>query len=395
MRRILRWPVMMALMVLLGADLAAQGGVLAQPGLVPAQIDIVQDPDNLALKQELDQDYTTLSALYEKVEPQEENYVQVYANKVVVVGSAEQAAALAAYGQLKPQADAYRSALAEYTAKLAQLRLIDTGGANPVVGAGAFVTNDDYQDALKKEQDLLKQQQLWQNKLAELKRWQQGLQTDTNEFAKIQEEAQIDYLHDMLMKIPAGETFEGFADLGIISKDDAAAMASGYDALKGLVSGAEGLDTSDSQEKLKKILEAQQSFRDSMTDQAMAKLKEANPKAFAWYENAGKTLEAGKELLVFAQQEDHSGEAWAKLGAQLVMVAVPLANYGVIVETIGEKKYTQSLVQEPLDSLNVAMHGNFSAQRYLSGKLDPVNYALANVQNTIAKYQAAHPQSEW
>jgi hypothetical protein len=122
---------------LLVAPLAARAGILPQPAPVPDQSMIDPAPDNVALKQQLDQEYQNVSQMYVVVEPDEENYKSEHASKVVVVGSPEQAAALQAYAELKPKADAYRTALADYSDKLKQLKLGPNAGAAQLqVGQG-------------------------------------------------------------------------------------------------------------------------------------------------------------------------------------------------------------------------------------------------------------------
>jgi hypothetical protein len=67
----------------------------------------------------------------------------------------------------------------------------------------------------------------------------------------------------------------------------------------------------------------------------------------------------------------------------------------IAIEGAGEKVTTQIIVQQPLNSLNEAMSGNFNAQRYLQAKLDPINHNISLMQEKIDNYRAVHPQSEW
>ncbi len=376
---------------------------------VPAEAALAQNEDNLDLKHSLDVRHADLLQRFQAWNEQAQAYNSQYANRDLDPNSSEYAAGQAMLSRLSSDLSSYNDDNATFAADVAKLvprppppvtspapikpsdhSLAGSGGIDP----RTLITGDDYQDALKKETDLLNRQQRWQNELTKLQGWQQGLQSDRSEFDKIQREAQIDGLHDVLMNIPAGETFEAFADLKWITGDQAGALSAGYDALKALVSSAEGIGAENSEEQFEKILNAQKSFRDSMTDQAMMALKETNPKAFEWCGNVGKTLDAAKEMVVFAQQKNHSGEAWGKFAVKLGTAVVPLANYVVIADTVGEKKLTQHIVHAPLDSLNEALSKNFDAQRYIQQKLDPVNRDLAGVQETIKNYQAVHPQSE-
>ena len=393
---------------LLGAVSAARGqSAPTAPVDVPAESALAQNQDNLDLKHSLDLRHADLLQRFQNWNQQAQDYNTQYSNRDLDPNSSEYAAGQAMLSRLSSDLSSYNNDNAAFTADVAKLvprppppvtsptpikpsdhSLAGSDGLD----SRALITSDDYQDALKNEQDLLKRQQLWQNELAKLKGWQQGLQSDRSEFDKIQREAQIDGLHDVLMNVPAGETFEALADLKCITGDQAGALAAGYDALKVLVSASEGIGAENSQEQFEKILNAQKSFRDSMTDQAMMALKETNPKAFEWYGNVGKTLDAAREMIVFAQQNNHSGEAWGKFVVKLGTAVVPLANYVVIADTVGEKKLTQHIVQAPLNSLNEALGKNFDAQRYIQQKLDPVNRDLAGVQETIKNYQAVHPQ---
>jgi hypothetical protein len=375
---------------------------------VPAESDLAQNQDNLDLKHSLDLRHTDLAQRFQAWNEQAQAYNSQYASRDLDPSSSEYAAGQAMLSRLSSDLSSYNDDNAAFAADVA--RLVPrppppitspkpiTSSNQSLVGSNGFdsrtlITSDDYQDAVKKEQDLLKRQQRWQDELAKLKGWQEGLESDRSEFDKIQREAQIDALHDVLMKIPAGETFEAFADLKLLTTDQAGALAAGYDALKGLVSVGEGIDAENSHEQFEKILEAQKSFRDSMMDPAMMKLKETNPKAFEWYSNVGKTLDVAKETAVFLEKSNYSPEACGKFIVNVGTAVAPIANFVVIADTVGEKKLTQHIVQAPLNSLNEALSKNFDAQRYIQQKLDPVNRDLAGVQETITNYKAVHPQS--
>ena len=363
-----------------------------RPVDVPALDQIVPDDANLALKGDLDRRYADLLQRYYDYDKQADAYDAKYQG--VSEDSPDYAPGQAILSQLVQLNNDYKRDAAAFADDVAKLRLRPAGApVNPVFDSRKLITADEYNDALQKQKELLVQQQRWQKELAKLRRWQQGLQSDADEFAKIQSAAQIDYLHDVLMNLPAGETFEELAGLKYLTREQAGALTAGFDALKGLVSGAEGISGENHAEQLDNILGAQKNLRDAMLDQTMAGLKESNPQAWQYLDSYGKTLDAAKEMLVYSQQADYSDKAKIKTAVKLAAVAVPFVNYGVILETAGEKKLTQHIVQAPLDSLNNAMSQNFNAQRYLGAKLDSVNYALAGVQETIQNYRAVHPQS--
>ncbi len=395
---------------LLGIMPAARGqSAPTAPIDVPAESDLAQNQDNLDLKHSLDLRHADLLQRFQAWNEQAQAYNSQYASRDLDPNSSEYAAGQAMLSRLSSDLSrSYNDDNAAFAADVARLvpkppppvnspppikpsnqSLVGSDG----IDSRTLITSDDYQDALKKEQDLLKRQQRWQGELDKLKGWQQGLESDRSEFDKIQREAQIDALHDVLLKIPASETFEGFAKLGYLTTDQAGTLTAGYDALKGLVNGAEGLSAENSQEQLEKILEARKDFHDTMTDQVMAKLKETNPAAFKWYDGIGKAFDAAQEGIVFAQQSNHSPEAWGQFAVKVGTAIVPVANYVVIVDTLGEKKLTQHIVQAPLNSLNEALSKNFDAQRYIQQKLDPVNRDLAGVQETITNYEAIHPKN--
>gem|GEM_PF-4043043 len=367
---------------------------LSQPVTVPAESEIAQDAANLSLKKDLDKQWIALDDRYEALRKQKEDYNQNYGGKQFDTDSPEYAAGQKEFTRLADAIKTYNSDIAAFKADVDKL-VLKSASASSGFDSRTLVTKNDYQDALKNETELKKRQQIYQNELAKLKNWQQGLQADTDVFTKIQNDAQIDCLHDVLMNIPASETFEKMADAKFLTSDQAGTLAAGYDALKAFVSSAEGVGAGNTPEQLEKILNAQKSFRDSLTEQAMMTLKESNPKAFEWYGNVGKTLDAAKEMIVFSQQQNNSAEAWGKFGVKLGTAVVPLANYIVIADTLGEKALTQHIVQSPIDSLNEAMSKNFDAQRYFDGKLKAVNDSLSGVQETISKWRAVHSQNEW
>ncbi|HXC01517.1 MAG TPA: hypothetical protein VNU49_02620 [Opitutaceae bacterium] len=394
---------------LLGLMPAVRGQSAPTPPVdVPAESDLAQNQDNLDLKQSLDLRHADLAQRFQAWNEQAQAYNSQYASRDLDPNSSEYAAGQAMLSRLSSDLSSYNADNAAFAADVARLVPKPPAPVNsppPIkpsnqslvgpdgIDSRALITSDDYQDALKKEQDLLKRQQRWQDELAKLKGWQQGLESDRSEFDKIQREAQIDALHDVLLKIPAGETFEKFSDWGYLTKDQAGTLTAGYDALKGLVNGAEGLSAENNQEQLEKILEARKDFHDTMTDQVMMKLKETNPAAFKWYDGIGKAFDAAQEGIVFAQQSNHSPEAWGQFAVKVGVAIVPVANYVIIADTVIEKGATQHIVQAPLNSLNEALSKNFDAQRYLQQKLDPVNRDLAGVQETITNYEAIHPKN--
>jgi hypothetical protein len=377
---------------------AAAFGRPPPPVDVPGSDQIAQDDANLALKRDLDDRHAALVDQYNDYLKQADAYDATYNG--MSSDDPQYPAGQAAYANLLRLYHAYLDAANAFKADVGNLRLASAPPApsGPVVDPRTLITADDYQDALRAQQPLLKQQQGLQAELAKLQAWQQGLQADTNEFAKIQQEAQIDYMNDVLLKLPVGDILDGFVGSAALTSDEAAKIKTGFDALKGLINLDGGIETDDSGEKFDKIMEANKSFKEAMMDQTMAKLKssssEDDQKSYEYLENAGKIFDVAIDMIRFSQQKDQSGTAWAKFGVQLFADVVPVANTGIAIESLGEKKLTQAIVQAPLDSLNQAMSGNFNAQRYLQSKLDPIDAKLSALQETIDNYRAVHPDAQ-
>jgi hypothetical protein len=368
------------------------------PADVPNTDQIAQDDANLALKKDLDQRHEALVDQFNEYIKQADAYNSTYQG--VESDSPLYAPGQAAYANLMGLYNAYMGAAGAFKSDVASLRL----ATSPPPPAAPFdprslITKDDYNDALKAEQLLLTRQQGLQDQIAKLKAWQQGLQTDTDEFAKIKQEAQIDYLNDVLLKLPVGDILGQFVKGSYLTYQQASALQAGFDALKGLVNIEGGIDAESSQEKLDKITDAQSNIRAALLDQAMATLKNSSSpddqKSFEYLENVGKTFDVAIDMIKFSQQGDHSLTAWATFGVKMTADIVPVAKYGTSIYAVGEKVAVQYVVQEPLNSLNEAMSSNFNAQRYLQTKLDPINASVSALQEKVDNYRAVHPQSDW
>ncbi|HTQ29806.1 MAG TPA: hypothetical protein VMI53_01230, partial [Opitutaceae bacterium] len=211
---------------LLGAAPAARSqSAPTAPVDVPAESDLAQDESNLDLKRSLDARHADLLQRFQAWNEQAQAYNSQYANRDLDPNSAEYAAGQALLSRLSSDLASYNTDNAAFAADVARLAprppppptsppplrpsdhsLVGPDGFDP----RTLITRDDYQDALKKEPDLLRRQKMWQDALAKLQSWQKGLRSDRSEFDKIQRDAQIDALHDVLMNIPASETFEVF-----------------------------------------------------------------------------------------------------------------------------------------------------------------------------------------
>ena len=373
--------------LLLGAAVPGLAQSLAQPVVVPALSRPASDNLGLSAKKDLDQRYAALLARYQRWKARADAFNQKYGAREFDEGSREAKDGAAEQQWLTQESADYKQAADAFKADVDKFT-----DHEALFDSRSLITRDEYDDARRKEQELLNRRRGFEAELSKLARSRQSLQGDTDEFAKIQSDAQIDYLHDVLMNIPASDTFAEFAHAKYITSDEAGALSAGYDALKAMVSGEEGIEAADTATQLEKILSAHMTARNVMMDQAMEKLKvSTNPverASYAWLESVEKTYYAAAVVIVFSQQKDHSEAAMGQLGVKLCTVAMPLANYIVIGDILFEKKLSQSIVQKPLDSLNEAMSKNFSAQRYLSDKLDSVNRDLAAVHETVAKYEA-------
>jgi hypothetical protein len=235
-----------------------------------------------------------------------------------------------------------------------------------------------YMDRLK----ILKQN--LEKELSKVRAWQEGTREDFEEFNKIRNDAQIDYVNDVFMNIPANEAFARLSELRYLTLRQAAILKTGFHALKATVSGVQSTSTKDNVEKISKILDAHKNLRDAMMDQAIANL---DPKARMWLEGMDKVFESAAKVITDSHREDHSWEAVGRTIIEIGVVLYPPASLLKGVDAVGEKLFTQAVLAEPLDSLGTALSQNFRTQKYLQSKLEKTESTMRSLQLAIDEYQ--------
>lgn len=290
--------------------------------------------------------------------------------------------------EVQTEADAISEAADAFNEKIAQLAK-ELKPTNPVVDPRKLVTESDYDDAKRWRAELLRRQALIQGQLAKLDAIGNSLRSDSREFEKLREQAQIDCLEDVLMKIPAGACFDGLAATKLINKEEAKALADGFNALKLLVEAQQAVSAESDAEKFQKVLSTRSELRDLIAGGAIEKL---DPKARAWLQTMEGLFDAAAQSLgpTDAKQPTSKIETLGKAVVAFGEAVFPPAALVEITGTVLEKSARQQVLRAPLESLAEAQSKNFNARRLFQARLESVQHDLVAVQETIGRYEAVH-----
>lgn len=290
--------------------------------------------------------------------------------------------------EVQAEADAIVDAADAFNEKIARLAK-ELKPTHPVVDPRKFVTAADYDDAKRWRAELLRRQALIQGQLAKLEAIGDGLRSDSREFEKLREQAQIDCLEDVLMKIPAGACFEGLAAQKLITKEEAKALADGFNALKLLVEAQQAVSAERDEEKFQKVLSTRNELRELLMGGAVEKL---DPKARAWLQTMEGVFDATAQSLGPGDAAQPTGkiETLGKAFVAFGEAVYPPAALVEIAGTVAEKSLRQQILKEPLEALGEALSKNFDARRVYTARLESVQYQLSAVQETIGRYEAVH-----
>jgi len=262
-------------------------------------------------------------------------------------------------------------------------------GSLLVVDSRSLTTKYSHDDAVTVLKKLQSQKKVFSKEMEKIQGWKEGMQKNLFEFEKIQDQAQADFLHDVLMHIPASEAFENLANIGYLSPEDAKIIGTGYDALKDAVSITEGMSSNDDTKKAEAILLAHKNIRKAMMYSAVEKL---SPKAKQWLDNMGKVFDAAAQTMISSQNLSHTLPELGKLVVKCGVTLYPPADIIVAADIVGEKIGTRYSIQPAINSLQEALTQNFKAQKYLQQKLDKIEYDINAEQLTIEKYEDVHPK---
>lgn len=290
--------------------------------------------------------------------------------------------------ELQAEVDAVSEAADAFNATVARLAK-ELQPTHPVVDPRRLVTESEYAYAKQWRTELLRRQTMIEGQLGKLDAIGASLQRDSREFEKLREQAQIDCLEDVLMKIPAGACFEGLAAMKFIQPEQAKTLADGFNTLKLLVEAQQAVSAERDDEKFQKVLSTRNELRELLMGGAVEKL---DPKARLWLQTMEGVFDAAAQSLgpVDATQPTNTVETLGKAFVAFGEAIYPPAALIEITGTVAEKSLRQHYLQEPLEALGEALSKNFDARRVYTARLESVHYQLSAVQETIGRYEAVH-----
>lgn len=290
--------------------------------------------------------------------------------------------------ELQAEADAIGADADAFNEKIARLAK-ELKPTHPVVDPRQLVTESEYASAKRWRAELLRRRTTIEGQLARLDAIGASLRRDSREFEKLREQAQIDCLEDVLMKIPAGACFEGLAAMKFIQPEQAKTLADGFNTLKLLVEAQQAVGAERDDEKFQKVLSTRNELRELLMGGAVEKL---DPKARLWLQTMEGVFDAAAQSLgpVDATQPASKVETLGKAFVAFGEAVYPPAALIEITGTVAEKSLRQHYLQEPLEALGEALSKNFDARRVYTARLESVHYQLSAVQETIGRYEAVH-----
>jgi hypothetical protein len=291
-------------------------------------------------------------------------------------------------GELQAEVDAIGTAADTFNETITHLTQA-LAPTNPVVDPRRFVTASEYDYAKQWRTDLLRRRALIEGQLEKLHAIGDSLRRDSREFEKLREQAQIDCLEDVLMKIPAGACFEGLAARNLINKEQAKVLADGFNTLKLLVETQQAISAKGDEEKFQKVLSTRNELRELLMGSAVEKL---DPKARLWLQTLEGVFDAAAQSVGpdDGTPRPHIAETVGKALVAVGEAVFPPAALVEITGTVAEKSLRQHYLKAPLAALDGAMSKNFDARRVYTARLEAVDYQLSAVQDTIGRYEAVH-----
>jgi len=267
--------------------------------------------------------------------------------------------------------------------------IFDDSDLNKPLDARQFITQQMYVSAGKHVERLEQQRQALETKLADLKRWRGNLAKEAGAVERLRRDATEGALVEIFQKVPISQALKSLEARKYINSETVRTLEASWNALNGLLSGAQGISAAERERQVKKVLAGHLSFR-----KALLAIPQSAPETKKWLEGVSKVYEAGAKVVDYSLKDNAHLWDLAKLVVEIGGVLFPPVALGVFVEGVGEQgaQYwaDSSHLQPALGALGEALSRNWNAERHLIQKLDDTRHEFGELCRTIRGYEALH-----
>ncbi len=253
-----------------------------------------------------------------------------------------------------------------------------------------------YQSALRSCQKSVNLRKRLQKKMAQLRGWRNDIQRYRQEFEALRADAARGAISDAMDAIP----IEWMAPKIVSTATSAEKLKAVYTAAHGAVSEVEGYFENEDHERLKKIVEGEMDFRNSLLAIPLQHESEETQK---WVGNLGKIYGTGVKLLGYAlacrngkvhplsvqslpETAALAGEIWGLFDPR---VAAAVASTKLFI-----RADQGGTAQQAIANLNEVLAKNWDAEQHLQRKIVLLNSSISEENRAIESYRAFNPNAD-
>jgi len=210
--------------------------------------------------------------------------------------------------------------------------IFDDSDLNKPLDARQFITQQMYVSAGKHVERLEQQRQALETKLADLKRWRGNLAKEAGAVERLRRDATEGALVEIFQKVPISQALKSLEARKYTNSETVRTLEASWNALNGLLSGAQGISAAERERQVKKVLAGHLSFR-----KALLAIPQSAPETKKWLEGVSKVYEAGAKVVDYSLKDNAHLWDLAKLVVEIGGVLFPPVALGVFVEGVGEQ----------------------------------------------------------
>lgn len=305
----------------------------------------------------------------------------------VIEGSAQAEACKSEQQTLSAELGAHIQKSDSFDAQVAsEIQQYDKHAINP----GTLITKAEYKSAQKRLRHLQALQKKFENKIAEVRSWQKGLQRNTHDYEAMRADATRDLAWEFVNHAPVDSSLDSLKDVKALKNVNIDKIKIAYELVKGTLQSGRGVVGTQNSSQAMDIESGNRETRNALvdlsgTDQRSKALLKAISKIFDY---------AAKDMVISASSEASARPMSNRKKLQGVMTLVealePWWGLGVLGENLSERSAEYLAAKNALASLHEAQSSNWNAERYLEAKLARARFDASNTRLTINKYEMAH-----
>jgi hypothetical protein len=253
-----------------------------------------------------------------------------------------------------------------------------------VVSPAMFVTQAQCVSAFREIVRLQKRQDNLTAKIAEVQRWELGLNKDEKEFENLRLGAQQDLGWEFVDHVPIAEGLDALKGNAALQGVNIERIKTSYEAIKGALETGRGISANDAHERAKQII-----FGNRELTEAMIHATGLDENSKALLDTVSKIMNVGADVAIATSTENISDREKLKTVMTIVEIIQPWWGFGTLGENVAERGVQYHEANEALVSLHDAQSKNWNARRFLTQKLNQVNEEVTQQQLIITKYQMA------